>query len=288
MISTETIIQFLETACPPTLAEDWDNVGFLIGDRNREMARVMTCLTVTPESVAEGVEKRADLIVSHHPFPFRSERRWTNETTNGRILLDLIRNDIAVFSPHTAHDSAFWGINRQLAAGLELTDVRPLLPGTLGADDAMLTGLTGADRDSLAGEMGGVLGTGRIGRLPMPTTLADFIERVGRLLKIDAMTWVGDSRRRVETVAIGCGAADDFISTAAGLSADVLLLGEARFHGALEARARGLSLVLPGHYATERFAMETLGERMARVFPDLTVWASERESDPIQFYGKSA
>jgi putative NIF3 family GTP cyclohydrolase 1 type 2 len=61
---------FLDRFAPPSLAEDWDNVGLLVGDPAREIRRVMLCLTITPASAAEAVAERADLIVTHHPLPF--------------------------------------------------------------------------------------------------------------------------------------------------------------------------------------------------------------------------
>jgi len=76
---------------------------------------LMTCLTITPASAAEAVAGRADLIVSHHPLPFRPLSRLTSETSEGRLLLELIGAKIAVFSPHTAFDSAQDGINQRLA-----------------------------------------------------------------------------------------------------------------------------------------------------------------------------
>ncbi len=60
-------------------------------------------------------------------------------------------------------------------------------------------------------------------------------------------------------------------------------LGEARFHTCLEAEALGIGLLLPGHFASERFAMEGLAEVLARQFPDVQVWASQRESDPVRW-----
>ena len=63
--------------------------------------------------------------------------------------------------------------------------------------------------------------------------------------------------------------------------ADVLLTGEARFHDYLAAQAQGLALVLPGHYASERCGVEDLADRLQKQFPDLEIWASRREWDPL-------
>ena len=62
-----------------------------------------------------------------------------------------------------------------------------------------------------------------------------------------------------------------------------MVLGEARFHTCLEAEAAGIGLLLPGHFASERFAVECLAEVLGRQFPDVEVWASRRESDPLRW-----
>lgn len=126
MITIATIVEHLDQLAPPALAADWDNVGLLLGDRAAAVERVMTCLTVTPESAAEAIDAKAQLIVTHHPILFRAVRRLTTDTPEGRMLLALIRAGVAVHSPHTAFDNAPGGINETLARKLLLTDIVPL------------------------------------------------------------------------------------------------------------------------------------------------------------------
>jgi dinuclear metal center YbgI/SA1388 family protein len=124
-------------------------------------------------------------------------------------------------------------------------------------------------------------GVGRVGRLGAPTSLAEFAAAVGQTLNAHGVQFVGAVDRRVERVAIACGAGDDFVGDAARVGADVLLTGEARFHRALEADALEVGLVVAGHHATERPGVEDLAERLGAAFPSLTVWASRLERDPL-------
>jgi len=80
-------------------------------------------------------------------------------------------------------------------------------------------------------------------------------------------------------VAVVCGAGGELLSDAAAAGADVLLTGELRFHDRLAAEARGLAVLLTGHYASERPGVEMLAERLAAEFPSLAVWASRREAE---------
>lgn len=252
---------WLAEFAPPRLAADWDNVGLLIGDPTREVTRVVTCLTVTAESAAEAIREGAQVIVAHHPFPFNAVKRITSETHAGRLLLSLIEARIAVLSPHTAFDSARFGINRRLAERLGLELVRPLLEDAL--DPALGTGRQGA----FAG------------------TLGELAARACAELGISNVQLVGDPARVLERVAVGCGSAGELLSAAREAECDCFVTGEARFHTALEAQAAGMTMLLLGHYASERFGVEELAMRITDAYPELQCWPSRDEADPIGNFG---
>lgn len=128
----------------------------------------------------------------------------------------------------------------------------------------------------------GDLGAGRRGRLAKPTVLEAFARQVKRALHLRRVDVVGDAARSVEQVAIACGSGGDFLDDARRLGCEVLLTGEVRFHPSLAAQASGLALVLAGHYATERLGVEHLAELLTQAFPDLHVWASRQEQDPVR------
>jgi dinuclear metal center YbgI/SA1388 family protein len=129
MITVANLISALQSVAPLSLAAEWDNVGLLLGDAAAPVQRVMTCLSVTPESVAEAVEANVQLIVSHHPILFRPIKKLTTATAEGRMLLNLVQAGTAVYSPHTAFDNCAGGINDLMAQKLGLTNVGPLRVG---------------------------------------------------------------------------------------------------------------------------------------------------------------
>jgi dinuclear metal center YbgI/SA1388 family protein len=120
------VADFLEQVAPPNLAAEWDNVGLLLGDPAAVVQRILTCLTVTPEVAAEAVAGKVQLIVSHHPILFRAVKRLTTADPEGRMIHDMVRAGVAVYSAHTAFDNTRGGINDALARRLDLMDVMPL------------------------------------------------------------------------------------------------------------------------------------------------------------------
>lgn len=253
------VCAFMESFAPKALAEDWDNTGFLVGDRAQACSRVMTCLTITPETVQEAVRLGADMIISHHPTPFRPLKELTSETTVGRLLRTLVKNDIALYCPHTSFDSAPQGINQQLAEGLGLREIAPFAPNP---------------------ECGG--GTGRMGVFREEKSLRAFLESVKALLGLSFVQYVGDLERPVRRVGIGCGAAGEFLRWALRFNCDVFLTGETNFHTCLEAKAQGIALVLATHFAGEKYACDRLADVLRENLPELEyVWASRDETEPL-------
>ena len=258
----DDLCRLLEELAPDQLAEDWDNVGLLVGDRNRAASRLMTCLTLTPDSVAEAVDEHADLVVTHHPLPFRPLNRITRDTPVGRMLLDLIAGQVAVYSRHTAFDSAREGINQQLAVGIGLQNVEPLMHES--ADDPLI-------------------GAGRCGVVREALTLSDVANRLKGFLGLSQIRVIGESQHRVQRVAVACGSGGSLLEAARQRECHCLVTGEASFHACLEAEASGVSMVLCGHYASERFALEWLANHLANQLPGVTCWASRRERDPFHW-----
>lgn len=113
--------------------------------------------------------------------------------------------------------------------------------------------------------------------------LRQLARRVQEFLSIERLQLVGDPKQPVRTVAVACGAAGELLEAARNTACDCLVLGETRFHTCLEAEAVGVGLVLAGHFASERFAVECLAEVLTRQFPHLGVWASVQERDPIRW-----
>ncbi|CAN5621491.1 Nif3-like dinuclear metal center hexameric protein [soil metagenome] len=128
MTTVADVIAFMEHFAPLHLAESWDNVGLLLGDSQGMVERVMTCLTVTPETAHEAAEERAALVVSHHPILFKPTKTVRADRRESAEIWTLARAGVSLYSPHTALDNTVGGHNDILARKLGLCDVGPLRP----------------------------------------------------------------------------------------------------------------------------------------------------------------
>ena len=262
MKTISDLLVHLETVAPLELAECWDNVGLLVGDPSRQVQRVMTALTIVPTNVQEAIDGQADLIVTHHPLPFHPLKKITVDSVPGKLLWRLMGAGVSIFSPHTAWDNAASGINRQLAELLRLKDVEPLLPSK-------------NPRLAACG-----LGTGRTGLLQGATSLAEIATQLSAPLKATQISLVGSPEKRVNKIGIVCGSGASLLAAAHAAGCDAFLTGEATFHQCLEAESYGMSMILLGHFASEKFGLCHLNHLLQHHHPDIHFWSSSAESEP--------
>lgn len=139
--ATDTVgdwVRLTEACYPPEDAEDWDEVGLMVGAPEDPVRRVLVSLDVTPQVIAEAVEQGADLVVAHHPLLFRPLARLTPDTASGRVALQAARAGVAVLAAHTNFDTAEIGTSDPAVALLGLEAVTPLQAAAGGSADVKL------------------------------------------------------------------------------------------------------------------------------------------------------
>src|SRR4030042_105515 len=115
----------IEKIAPIKLAQDWDNVGLLIGDPQSNVKNILLTIDITKDVLSEAIKQKAELIIAYHPVIWDSLRKITTDGP-GSIVYELIRNGIAVYSMHTALDSVVGGVNDGLAEIIGICDAKPI------------------------------------------------------------------------------------------------------------------------------------------------------------------
>ncbi|MBU3821901.1 Nif3-like dinuclear metal center hexameric protein [Flavobacteriaceae bacterium XHP0103] len=124
----QDVINHLEALSPLSYAEDFDNVGLLVGNKNAPITGVLVTLDTLETVVDEAIANNCNLIVSFHPIIFKGLKKLTGKTYVERVVIKAIKNDIAIYSMHTALDNAFQGVNDMICNKLELTNRSILIP----------------------------------------------------------------------------------------------------------------------------------------------------------------
>lgn len=236
-VNVADIIKIMEEIAPPAMAENWDNVGLMLGRRCKAVKKLLLALDITGEVVQQAIAQKADMIITHHPLIFRGLKRVTDNEWQQELLLTLAEKGIAVYSAHTNLDCVSSGVNDVLAKKLHLDNVDVL------------------DSDN---------GLGRIGIVPA-CSLQEFAAMVKKILRADYVA-VGDAGKQVHKVAVCGGAGSDLISLALLCGADTLITGDIKYHEAQQAVFSGLNVIDAGHQPTELPVMDDLADRLSQRF----------------------
>jgi dinuclear metal center YbgI/SA1388 family protein len=124
----QDIIKQLEELAPLAYAEEFDNVGLLVGDNNAKVTGVLITLDTLPEVVDEAIVEGCNLIISFHPIIFKGLKSITGNSYVERVVQKAIKNDISIFAIHTALDNSYHGVNAELCNRLGLKNKSILMP----------------------------------------------------------------------------------------------------------------------------------------------------------------
>lgn len=247
------IIETLEKKYAPSFAESWDNVGLLVGDREKEVHKVFLALDVTDESLEEAIKEKADLIITHHPLIFSAMKKITADDFIGRRIIKMIQHDISYYAMHTNFD--ILGMADLSADLLELKDQKVL------------------EVTYQEGER--VEGLGRVGNFPKKMSLKECADFVKTQFQLPSVTVYGDLEREVQKAAVCTGSGKSLIKEVFMHQADVYVTGDVDYHFAIDAVAQGVCIIDAGHYGTEYIFMDDMEK-------ELTVLGGELEIKKMQ------
>lgn len=239
--------QLVGGIAPYELAEEWDNVGLLVGHAQAQVTRVLVALDLSMGVVEEAKALGAQLIVTHHPIMFSARKRLTDADREGRLMLALAEAGIAHIAAHTNLDSAPGGVNDTLMAAMGAENVR--------------------------GE-----GFVRAGDLPEGMTLGALAQRARTKLRAEVRVY-GAADTAVHVLGCCSGAGGGEVALAKALGADCFITGEIRHHEALDAVDGGVCVLEAGHFETENPVCEVLRTALQKAADEveynLTVFCSK-------------
>ena len=272
------IIQIMDQLAPPLLAEEWDNVGLQIGDPRQPVKRIWVALDPSPEVVRAACQKKADLLVTHHPLIFKPLKSIDFETPGGSIIQMAAHHQLAIFSAHTNLDIVHDGVNDVLAQRLELRNLAVLQP--VQAVEHAKEKMTSSTGDEVE------FGIGRIGSLAKTGSLKSLVSMVKKKIGLDFVKVAGNLEMKVIQVAVCSGSGSGLMQAFLSSNAQVYISGDIHYHNAREAETANRGIIDIGHFPSEHLMVDALAQQLENIIAKAgiaaEITACNIEKDPFR------
>ena len=253
------VANYLEEIAPLEQAEDFDNVGLLIGNYTTKITGVLVTLDTLEETIDEAITRKCNLIVSFHPIIFSGLKKINGDSYVERVVLKAIQNNIAIYASHTALDNSNVGVSAKMCEVLGLKNYKTLIP-----KDNSTTGM------------------GMIGELPAQMNEQDFLSYTKKVFKSDVIRHSSGLGKTIKKIAVLGGSGSFAISNAIQENADAYISADFKYHDFFKAEAKIL-LIDVGHYESEQFTKNLLVEYLTKKFTSFAVVLSEKSTNPIYY-----
>lgn len=262
------IISVLDNIAPFALAEEWDNVGLMVGSHEQSVKGIMVGLDPTEGLLDEALSLGADLIVTHHPAIFKPLKSLRTDQPVGAFLAQAIRTKTAVISCHTNLDVIQAGVSAILAQKLGLTSLQPL--------------------SRPASQENPATGFGQFGVLQESMQTETFLQHLCQTLLVPTIQYAGTLPAKISKVALCGGSGSEFTERAHTLGADIYITGEVKHSTARWAEQSGFCIVDAGHFATENLVIESFAAHLSRELAtqgiNIPVHVTAKQENPFTFF----
>ena len=251
-MNCKELIALLEKEVPLETAESWDNPGFLVGDKEKEIKKVLVVLDITNEVVEYAVKEQVDFILAHHPVIFSKISRCTSDDFLQKKLLKLIRHDICAYGMHTCYDVCRM-CDRMI-------------------DYLGLNKVCGPVESSMSGnEKAQGKGIGITAQINEDMTVSEYAKKVKEAFSLDSVMVFGDPDTKISKIAIVPGSGRSMIDQAKQTGADVFITGDIGHHEGLDAIDMGMCVIDAGHYGLEHVFIDDMKQLLCDQTEDLEV-----------------
>lgn len=240
-ITVKDILDIIEQIAPAGLAEEWDNIGLMIGNPSAPVDGVLMGLDPTLSLLEEARSCGANLLITHHPFIFHPLKSVKLDSPEGIFVERAIRYRINVVSCHTNLDSAVEGVSYSLARKLGLQDTVPLVPHP--------------DADEC--------GIGCIGKYREPISGGEFLDMLRAACSAPWLLATPNVPADISCVAVCGGSCSELAPVAFEKGAQVFVTSEVKHSTARWAEQVGLWIIDGGHFATENQVLSVFSDKLA-------------------------
>lgn len=252
------LIARLQVVAPEDFAQEWDNVGLLVGDRQQDIRSIYIALDADEAAIAQAKALGAELLLTHHPLIFSPLKKVNCDNFISARVVELLRSRMSYYAMHTNFDASRMGT--LVAERMRLMVERPL---------ADIFSRDGVD-----------YGIGVVGRFGEVMQLGQLAELVKWKFDLTSVKVFGDLQAGVKRVAVCPGSGKSTIRDAIAADAQVLVTGDIDHHSGIDAVAQGLCIIDAGHYGLEHIFIGYMEQYLKEHLQGVEIFAQERR-DPF-------
>ncbi len=213
------IIKKIEEFAPLSTMQKWDNSGWQINLGIENTKRILLALDVTSSTVDEAIEKKCDLIISHHPVFFNPIK-----VIDSDFIIKAIQNNIQIYSAHTNLDIAQGGVSEELALRCGFTEL-----------DTAFEFI-------------------KYKKFSEEKNFSKLVSSLKTILCLPSLRVVNGQRKTYSSIAFCSGSGAEYISEMEKIGIDVFITGDLKHHQALS--AKNITVIDPGHFYSEKFVVD--------------------------------
>ena len=259
------VTEILDKWMPRSIAEDFDNVGLLIGDSNSEVKNILVTLDTTSNVIDEAIDNNCNLIISYHPIIFNDLKKVTLDSGYvQKSVIKAVKNNISVYAIHTSLDNHAKGISYFLSKKIGLKNTSVLIPKK--NHDSNLK-----------------LGMGIKGKLEKPLEEDDFFNLLKDKLNLKYLRHSVKLNRKVSKVSVVAGSGSFAIKDSLDCNVDAFITSDLKYHNFFEADNETL-LIDIGHYESENHIKLIIKDFLIKNLPNFTILLSKENINPVNYY----
>ena len=262
-MTIKEITNYIEELAPLQYAEDFDNVGLLVGNYTTEVTGVLVALDTLEDTIDEAIANNCNLIISFHPIIFSGLKKLNGNTYVERVVLKAIKNDISIYATHTALDNVKNGVSGKICEILGLQNIQTLIPKS---------NINSKEE----------IGMGMIGEFKEEMNEKDFLQFIKTTMKTECVRHSELIEKPIKKVAVLGGSGSFAIQNAIHSNADAYISADFKYHDFFKAEKQIL-LADIGHYESEQFTKNLLVEYLTKKFTNFAIILSEKSTNPIYY-----
>jgi dinuclear metal center YbgI/SA1388 family protein len=252
--------QHFERWASASFAENYDNVGLIVGEYDTEITGILVNLEVTEEVLEEAIQLGCNLLVTHHPIWFQARKKLNGEDYVSRIIMKAIRNHIGLYAIHTNLDSVISGVNRKIAEILELEII-----GFIKKHPTL------------------EVGSGIYGNLKALVSFENFLSTLKEKFQVPCIRYSRAFHKPlIQKIAICGGSGSFLIPEVFNLKVDAFVTADITYHKFFDNEGQ-FYLIDLGHYESEQYTCEIILDYLKSI-SNFAVYLSKIKTNPVQYY----